>query len=390
MQLGNFLSEAGAEHLNALGDAGESAKKRVLVATDREGQLRGLLRFLENDYDVVMAPDRRSITNDPDLTSVSAIIATEQPSDLSMHELCTRLNRSGRRPHSVIAVGTRGSPWMAFVEHQTDVDGVLYLGSPVEHQIQTFGLLTSRDVDRQMAALGDEATALWNQTNARLRDIETLVGAGQPIPRTAVQSLAVSVVDNPDETLFMDVIGVLRAHHSQTLVHSLDVALNVFLLGRYVGVRSREDQQVLFEAGLLHDIGKLDTPLAILDKPGKLTADEVAVVRRHPATAERLLRDAGDHDDHVILAAAQHHEKSDGTGYPRGLTYSKISEVGRLMAVCDVYCALTERRAYKPQSSPRRAFDIMQGMVGHHLDGVLVARLQDMVYGHMAGHDAVA
>ncbi|MCB9948677.1 MAG: HD domain-containing protein [Rhodospirillaceae bacterium] len=270
---------------------------------------------------------------------------------------------------------------MELVEWQTAIDGAVYFDSPLEHQIQAFALVVSHRAEEAIAALGDNAKAIWEESRKLMRDVETLVRAGQPVPHTAVHAVAASVVEQSDDTVFFDMIRVLRDHHSETLVHSLDMGLTALLLGRHVGVRGKSDQYLLFEAGMLHDLGKTEIPLAILNKPGKLTADEFAAIRRHPLSSERILRESGGYDQQLILASVQHHEKNDGTGYPHGLASRQISEIGRLMAVCDVYCALTERRAYKSQTSSQESFAIMDTMTGHHLDPVLVGRLKEMVYG---------
>lgn len=331
---------------------------------------------------MVAAPTRRSAIMDFDLNAVVAVVFTERPSDLDAREFCDRMRRSAKRQLLLIAAGPKASPWMTFVERQTSVDGVIYLGAPPEHQIQVFGLLASLRAEEAITVLGDKASAIWHETCGLMRDIDGLVRGGQPVPRSAVHTLASTVVEQADDALLFDIVRVLRRHHSETLVHSLDMAIHALLLGRHVGVRSISDHFLLFQAGLLHDIGKAEVPPDILSKPGKLTHEEIALIREHPLTAERILRRSGDYDELVIAAAVQHHEKNDGTGYPFGLSSSQIGEIGRLTAVCDVYSALTELRAYKRQSSPHNSFDTLRSMAGPHLDPVLVERMIEMVDGY--------
>ncbi len=378
-----------AEETSTASDA-LAKRRQVVVITDQERRIQDFLTYLAMDQDVVMAQNRQSVLADADVGSIFALILSEQPSDISAGDFFRRLIAGGRRPANIIVMSNRQSPWLAFVERQTKIDGIIHLDAPVEHQIHTFGLLASRGPERRMAELGDRAKAIWQEASGLMRNIDALVRAGHPMPRSAVHSLAAAVVEHPDEALFLDMIGILREHHRGTLVHSLDVALNALLLGRHVGVRDKSDQYLLFEAGLLHDIGKTEVPQNILDKPGKLTPDEWAMVRHHPVASERILRESGDYDEHIIWAASQHHEKADGSGYPNGLSSTQISEIGRLMGVCDVYCALTERRAYKPQMPPARAFEILQSMTGHHLDAVLVDRLMEMVRGPVSRPDLAA
>ncbi len=358
-------------------------RPRLFVDLGPEKPLSDLVACLQQDYDVLVVDDREMILADPTLASAFAILITQKPSRVTVREFTDRLRRGLLRPPKLIAAGSKGSPWLTFIEQQANVDGIIYQEDPLNQQLSIFGLLRSHAVDTRMTALGDRAVAIWRKAQGLINNVELLVRTGQPIPQSVVHSFAEVLVEEPDDVLFMDIIAALREHHSETLIHSLDMAIIALLLGRHVGIRNKSDHYRLFEAGLMHDIGKTEVPRAILDKPGKLDADEMATVRKHPLASERILRDSGGYDALVIRAAAQHHEKNDGSGYPNGLADRQISEIGRLMAVCDIYCALTERRAYKPRLSPIEAFRILRQSVGGHLDGVLVERLIEMVSGHL-------
>ncbi|MCA8933060.1 MAG: HD domain-containing protein [Rhodospirillaceae bacterium] len=359
------------------------------MATDRPDDLEGLLAYIDRNFDLVIAASRSEVLADADLRSAVAVVFTEQPSDVDARDFCRRIDPRWQNRPKVVAAGSRGAAWTSFVDHQVPIDGMIYLDDPDDQQIGAFGILASLRAEAAIAALGGTAAAIWQQSCKLINTVEILVASGQPIPRGAIQSLCAVVVDAADESVLSAMVRVLRDHHSETMVHSLDVGLNVLLLGRHVGIRSRSDQFLLFEAGLLHDIGKLKIPPAILRKPAGLTAGELAAIRRHPIDGARILRDSGGYDDSVITAAGDHHEKLDGSGYPHGLKGSQISEVGCLTAVCDVYCALTERRSYKSSSAPAEAFQIIEEMAGSHLDPVLVKRLVEMVHGFAASQQEV-
>lgn len=127
--------------------------------------------------------------------------------------------------------------------------------------------------------------------------------------------------------------------------------------------------ELLHEATPLHDIGKLGTPDHILLKPGKLTADEYEVMKQHAGFGHRLLKDA---ESPILQLAAEialsHHEKFDGSGYPAGLAGRDIPLSGRIVAVADVFDALTSPRPYKPVWEPARAFDLIAAERGRHFD----------------------
>lgn len=363
--------------------AQRDCRSRVIVVTDVAYRLSDFLAYVDNNYALTLASSRKEVLTDSDLRSAVAVVFTEQPNDIDARRFCETIDLRRKERPKVIAAGPRKSPWLTFVKGQTAIDGVIHADAPGEQQIRTFGMLVSLRAEAALAELGPRAATIWKESAKVLKTIEGLVEAGQPIPRAAVHKLAESVVEGTDDALLCDMMRVLRDHHAETVVHSLDVAMNMLLLGRHVGVRSKADQHLLFEAGIMHDIGKMEIPSAILRKPGRLTADEFAVMRQHPVSAVRMLQESGEYDDHVIWAAAHHHEKIDGSGYPYGLDGARISEIGRLAAVCDVFCALTERRSYKPSTPPEKAFEIMRSMGPGQLDPTLLERMMEMVYGSL-------
>jgi putative nucleotidyltransferase with HDIG domain len=112
--------------------------------------------------------------------------------------------------------------------------------------------------------------------------------------------------------------------------------------------------------GLLHDIGKLTVPLEILRKPGALTDEEFATIKRHPLDGRRLLEELGGFPVEVRRLLSDHHERLDGRGYPAGLTAEQLPMETRILAVCDVYDALVSDRVYRAAWTPERAFALLR------------------------------
>lgn len=130
-----------------------------------------------------------------------------------------------------------------------------------------------------------------------------------------------------------------------TFSHSRNVAICATLLARRLGV-SREHQELIYEAGLLHDIGKIAIPERILTKPGKLTDDEYAVMKTHVNHSIEIIRHLPNLD-YLIPAVVGHHERWDGRGYPNGLAGTDISVGARCLAIADAFDAMISRRSYK-------------------------------------------
>lgn len=124
-------------------------------------------------------------------------------------------------------------------------------------------------------------------------------------------------------------------------------------------------------AGLLHDVGKTGIPASLLCRPGPLTAQDQATVRRHVEIGMALIRDVPELDD-VLAAVGSHHERVDGTGYPHGLEGEEIPLLGRILAVADAYSAMTTHRPYRRGRSHRDALEEMRSIAGTQLDSWLV------------------
>ena len=167
-----------------------------------------------------------------------------------------------------------------------------------------------------------------------------------------------------------DWLATVWRHDAGVYQHTLGVAGYAAAFGAQVGL-SRADRHRLTKAALLHDIGKARIPAEILNKPGRLTPEEMRLMRRHPEIGAGLLDAQGGFDPAIVEVVRHHHEKLDGTGYPAGLQDHAITDLVRIVAICDVFSALTERRTYRDPVAAPEALATMEGMRGH-LDAALM------------------
>ncbi|MGN8000595.1 HD-GYP domain-containing protein [Sphingomonas sp. 22176] len=156
----------------------------------------------------------------------------------------------------------------------------------------------------------------------------------------------------------------LKSKHQYTYLHSVAVCTLMVNLARHLEMDA-EAVRILGLAGLLHDVGKVAIPDAVLDKPGRLSAEEFALVRTHPEEGVALLRQDETMPPLAVEVCLHHHERWDGNGYPHGLKADNISLPARMGAICDVYDALTSHRAYKEAWLPARALGAMWSWDGH-------------------------
>ena len=196
--------------------------------------------------------------------------------------------------------------------------------------------------------------------------------------RAAVLDMVPDSVDDL-ETSDIDLIceafaDVVDAKSSFTFRHSMGVTEAAIAIARTLGL-DPQNQILVRRAALLHDLGKLRVPNSILDKPGKLDAEEWRIVQEHPRLTRDILSRIGPFRELAEIAGA-HHEKLDGSGYPFGVTSSALRLEARIIAVADVYGALTEDRPYRSGMPVEQALAIIAHDVPHKLDADCFAALR--------------
>jgi HD-GYP domain-containing protein (c-di-GMP phosphodiesterase class II) len=160
---------------------------------------------------------------------------------------------------------------------------------------------------------------------------------------------------------------MITSHDFYTYTHSVNVGVLSIMLSKALFQSSdAHDMHELGAGFFLHDLGKVRVDPAIINKPGKLTKEEMMKMRIHPYQSYKILVDSGQLTEECRVIAMQHHEREDGTGYPRRLKGDDIHQYGRICCIADVYDALTARRSYKPKLNPFQALKIMkEEMINH-------------------------
>jgi hypothetical protein len=180
----------------------------------------------------------------------------------------------------------------------------------------------------------------------------------------------------------LELVGALSKHDRLTRGHSERVRAYSQMLGAELGLTEDELDKIRW-AGLIHDIGKLRVPAEILNKPGKLTAEEYEVIKRHPVDGAVLADPLGDWLGDSVRAVAEHHERWDGTGYPYGLAGTEISFAARIVAVADAYDVMTSARSYKAPMSPAAARAELARCAGTQFDPVVVRAFLNLSLGRL-------
>ncbi len=187
--------------------------------------------------------------------------------------------------------------------------------------------------------------------------------AGQPVRMGPVEAGLGPILTAVQEGGLARWLDTVWTHDDATYQHCLLVAGLAAQFALHLGFR-HEDQFRFVRAALIHDVGKARIPLEILNKPGRLDPDELAVMRTHAAIGHEVLLAGGECDPVTLSAVRHHHEMLDGSGYPDGLVGDQIGDMVRLLTICDIYAALTERRPYKAPMPTADAMAILSGMQG--------------------------
>ncbi len=152
-------------------------------------------------------------------------------------------------------------------------------------------------------------------------------------------------LDRVNMNIIRSLAYTIDAKDRYTSGHSQRVAEYSLAIAKRMG-KDEDEQKIIYYAGLLHDVGKIRIPEALINKPGKLTDDEFDQIRIHTVSGYHILKDIND-DERIGYGAKYHHERYDGTGYPNGLSGENIPEIARIIGVADAYDAMASNRSYR-------------------------------------------
>ena len=189
-----------------------------------------------------------------------------------------------------------------------------------------------------------------------------------------VEEISNSVLRNPGALISL---ARLKTADDYTYMHSVAVCALMIALARQLGLDEQQTREAGM-AGLLHDLGKAMIPNEILNKPGKLTDEEFAIVKTHPAEGHKLLLEGKGISEVTKDVCLHHHEKVDGSGYPKGLNSETMSLFAKMGAVCDVYDAITSTRPYKAGWDPAESIKRMAEWKGHFDPAVFQAFVKSL------------
>lgn len=245
----------------------------------------------------------------------------------------------GRRPD-------RKPPAISTVDHQSLLEEELVYSAPIVD-----------DVKQKLQSIRE---SLDGNISGDIREVVGLVS-----------EMAEAVERNPDAMIWL---ARLRSTDEYSYDHAVDVSVHIMVLARFLGMPAKT-VEMLGQVGLMQDIGKINLPDSVLNKQEELTAKELALMQSHVASSLEIL--AGQHgfSFEALAIVGSHHERFDGSGYPRRIRGERISLYAELAGLIDCYCAMTRKRSYRAAVSNQQALESLIGMRGTKFRAPIVDQL---------------
>ncbi|MGL5260187.1 MAG: HD-GYP domain-containing protein [Lachnospiraceae bacterium] len=198
----------------------------------------------------------------------------------------------------------------------------------------------------------------------------------------------ISLLNTPQSTSsILNMLHSLRHYDDSTFAHSINVSLIANILAKWLHF-SEEETLLLTQCGLFHDIGKLLIPSEIIKKPSPLTSEEFEIVKTHPVRGYQIVSNLP-LDEHVKNSILMHHEKCDGTGYPNALKSEEIDKFAKIIAICDIYDAMTSARVYRGPLCPFKVITIFEQEGLQKYDTQFIMTFLENIVNTYLGHDII-
>ncbi len=277
----------------------------------------------------------------------------------SFQEICEYVYVDGEKSHESIYPHLRS---LSTLERSTDTSA-----NSVEHE--------SAMADREQHAFQKELkvarkvhTRTKEYIDKALDDVRLGNAVDTDSAKELVTEIAKSITRSPHAMVWLT---NMKERDEYTSIHCMNVCILSVSFGRCLGM-DKSELEILGLGGLLHDIGKMRVPLEILNKPSKLTFDEFEVMKTHPVQGYRMLREQNDVPSDVLDIVKHHHERRNGKGYPSQLNGDEINNKTRIVAIVDVYDAITSDRCYHDAISPYDALRNMYEWVKEDFDKEMI------------------
>ncbi len=269
-------------------------------------------------------------------------------------------------------------PGMVLCDDIFEQNGVLLIGANTELTDAHIDFLKRKHID-EINILESTDTNVITKPNVKIQPVDMVNDVEEKYRSTVTRFKSIYTefklgwvpvyqeIDDAIEPLYEAILNddyitrkmwQIHAYDDYTFDHSVRVSMISGLLAKWCGLNQAQIKDAAL-AGLLHDIGKCNIPDQILNKPSTLTIEEFKVMKTHAILGYILIKDIPNISYDVLLGVMQHHERVDGTGYPNGIKGNEINYLAKIVAVADVYCAMTQDWIYKVAMHPFEAMSFI-------------------------------
>ena len=354
-----------------------SPKRRLLLASDRADSSSELATILQSVGEVQTVPTSEIPETPGQVSGVVVDINLRSPESVQMVRNKLRSEAYREMPRLFVladalhhgamqawALGATDTIWRPF-----DAQGILQrIRAAFPDASEYDATDRGKSLNRGVEAAHDVMVKIFEK-----------LPAGVPLKFEDIVQAETKILKAIKHSSLREWLTTVGCHHVGSYRHCLFVTGFAVAFAQHLGMRE-DDQRRLTRAALLHDVGKAFVPSALLDKPGKLTDEEMAEVRQHPRRGYDALAAQGGFPPEMLDVVLHHHEFLDGSGYPNALSSNQISDIVRLTTIVDIYAALVEKRAYRMPFTHSRAFTMMEGM-GGKLDQQLLQAFRPVALG---------
>lgn len=273
-----------------------------------------------------------------------------------------------------------------------DIDsslGVTLVPAGTVLNLDHLDILKNHDIDRASITFVSEAeNELQQSINQIVQSSKKLfqsIDYSRKIPLIEIRNEVLPVVKTVSKhPNVFQLFQAVKATDEYTYHHNIGVGVLATLLGRWLQLTDTEIN-ILSLAAVLHDVGKLRVTTEILNKPGKLSAEEYEIIKKHTIFGYELLKDTVGLNYRIPLVALQHHERNDGKGYPFGLQQDKIDYFSKIVAVADIFHAMSSKRPYHAPIAFHEIVSQMRHGIFGELDPHIVSVFLDNIVKRMVG-----
>ena len=360
-------------------DRRQAAKMLVAVVDANDSHRRQVSQALMSFYEVAVFATSDDAVASLRNTQPRAILVDQSTSPLGGDAFIKQIRRDGLfggAPVILTSASDENTTRAAAAQCGADT----YLVKPYRRStlIRTISHQLNRNVERKWTALPDLPRQALVNTMDVFNSFSDVVEKGEPLAYSKVMAACGPLVEAVGMKQFKDVLAGVRDHDNYSYAHSLGTSTLLLLFGYTIGLKE-PDLSLIGAGGLLHDVGKMLIPYDVLNKSGRLSAEEFAVMKSHVPLTLKFLKNSSEFPKMVLTIAAEHHERLDGSGYPLGLKGTALNELSRMAAIVDVFCALSDRRPYREPLDAESALHLMTTEMTSTLDQKLLALFREML-----------